>query len=72
MKDFLGVFVMVLAGIYAGGFLSSLIREANLIRDCSLTSTHIIDSNTVIVCKVLKVRQTETVFPNNTKPEITL
>lgn len=43
-----------------------------IIRDCSITSVHIIDSDTVIVCKVLKVRQTETVLPNNAKPEVTL
>lgn len=72
MKEFLGAFVMILAGYMLGSLLSSRIREANLIRDCSMTRVHIIDDNTLISCTVLKVNRTETPVQDNKKPEISL
>ena len=44
----------------------------DLIRDCSITGVHILDSETVVVCKVVKVRTQEVPSPTNTKPEVTL
>lgn len=67
---FFGVALTAAVDLFAMQFR---VYYSALIRNCSMTSVHIIDENTVIVCKVLKVRQTETVLPNNnTKPEVTL
>lgn len=45
-----------------------------LVRDCSITGLHILDNETVVVCKVVKVRTQEVPSPSTTptKPEITL
>jgi hypothetical protein len=72
MKEFLTAFVFVLAGFVAGHVVSSKTREAKLIRDCSITGVHIIADETVVVCKVVKVRTQEVPSPANTKPEVTL
>lgn len=67
----LAVLLVVLGGVVAWD-ASHRATKRDFIRDCSITGAHIIDSDTVIMCKVLKVRQTETALPNNTKPEISL
>jgi flavin reductase (DIM6/NTAB) family NADH-FMN oxidoreductase RutF len=72
MKEFLTAFVFVLATFVAGGASTSWIKEAKLIRDCSITGVHIIADDTVVVCKVVKVRTQEVPSPANTKPEVTL
>lgn len=74
MKDFwIGVLIGVLVTVATvAPRLWGSPTYGKILRDCSITSVHIIDPDTVIVCKVLKVRQTETVLPNNTTPEISL
>lgn len=77
MSDVFGGTILVVLLVVLGGVVawdaSHKSAERDFIRDCFITGAHIIDSDTVIVCKVLKVRQTETVLPNdNTKPEVTL
>jgi hypothetical protein len=72
MKEFLTAFVFVLAGFVMGVSINSRIEEAKLIRDCSITGVHILDSETVIVCRAVKVRTQEVPSPANTKPEVTL
>jgi flavin reductase (DIM6/NTAB) family NADH-FMN oxidoreductase RutF len=72
MKEFLTAFVFVLAGFVMGVSINSRIEEAKLIRDCSITGVHIIADDTVVVCKVVKVRTQEIPSPANTKPEVTL
>lgn len=75
MKDFwIGVLIGVLVTVATvAPRLWGSPTYGKILRDYSITNTYIINEDTVIVCKVLKVRQTETVLPNdNTKPEVTL
>ena len=72
MKESLTAFVFVSAGFVAGGAVTSWIKEDKLIRDCSITGVHIITDETIVVCKVVKVRPQEVPSPANTKPEVTL
>ena len=64
------IFFLLFSGI---AYIDHMLREidkAKVIRDCSIANTHIINEDTVIVCTVLKIRQTET--PVDKKPEVTL
>jgi hypothetical protein len=74
MKEFwIGVLVgLVLAVI---GDLFAMPHRANhteLLRDCSITGAHIIADDTVIVCRVVKVDQTQAPTIPKEKPEVTL
>jgi hypothetical protein len=72
MKESLTAFVLILAGFMAGRVVSSIAIENNLIRDCSITGAHIISDDTVIVCSVVKVDQTQAPTIPKEKPEVTL
>lgn len=66
-----GAFFGVAMAAVVDVFASQLrVHHNTLIRDCSVTNTHIINEDTVIVCTVLKIRQTET--PVDKKPGISL
>lgn len=64
----------IILGTAVGSYIQKDAGEEHLLRDCSITGTHIIDDNTIVVCQVLKIRQQETPAPDgNTKPpEISL
>ena len=62
----------ILLGIAIGSYIQRTSKETDFIRDCSITGAHVLDNETVVVCKVVKVRTQEVPSPTNTKPEVTL
>lgn len=66
------VTVLFCIGSVVGSFVTYREAEKDVIKSCSITGTHIIDENTIIVCQVLKIRQTETPVQDDKKPEISL
>jgi hypothetical protein len=66
---FAGLVLLVPVVIY---FAIHTQPTTKIIRDCSITGVHIIADETVVVCRVVKVRTQEVPSPTNTKPEVTL
>lgn len=63
---------LLVAGCLLGSFVTYRVAEQDVIKSCSITGTHIIDESTIIVCQVLKIRQTETPVRDGKKPEVSL